>query len=102
MESSTTSATAGMSLQRAECTPPVGRLAEGSAGYKVESGRRGYHSDQGRTRGLRFLGFALGTFLDAHVLEFAGFEDFAALEAFYELGVLVAAHDLHAWVFARL
>jgi len=53
-------------------------------------------------RALRFLGFAFGAFLDAHVLEFAGFEDFAALKAFHELGVLFAAHDLHARVFARL
>jgi hypothetical protein len=53
-------------------------------------------------RALRFLGFALGTFFDAHVLEFAGFEDFAALKAFHELGVFLAAHDLHARVLARL
>ena len=52
--------------------------------------------------GLRFLGFALDAFFDAHVLQFAGLEDFAALEAFHELGVFVAADDLHAWVFAGL
>jgi hypothetical protein len=51
---------------------------------------------------LRFLGFAFGAFFDAHVLEFARLEDFAALEALDELGVFIAAHDLHARVLARL
>jgi hypothetical protein len=53
----------------------------------------------------RFLGFAFGTFgtfLDAHVLKLAGLEDLAALEAFHELRVFLAAHDLHARVLARL
>jgi hypothetical protein len=50
----------------------------------------------------RLLGFAFGVFFDAHVLEFAGLEDFAALEALHELGVFFAAHDLHARVLARL
>jgi hypothetical protein len=44
---------------------------------------------------------ALGSFLDAHVLEFAVVEDFAAFQAFYELSVFVAAHNLHAWMLAR-
>jgi hypothetical protein len=51
---------------------------------------------------LRLLGFALGAFFDTHVLEFAGLEDFTALEAFYELGVFLATHDLHTRVLARL
>jgi hypothetical protein len=51
---------------------------------------------------LRFLGLALSAFLDAHVPEFAGFEDLAALQALHKLGVLFAAYDLHARMFARL
>jgi hypothetical protein len=51
---------------------------------------------------LSFFGFVRGAFLDAHISEFAGFEDFAAFEAFHELGVLVTAYNLHAWMFARL
>jgi len=42
----------------------------------------------------------LGTLFDAHVLEFAGLEDFAALHAFDEFSLLVAAHDLNTRVFA--
>jgi hypothetical protein len=49
---------------------------------------------------LRFA--FLNSFLDVHVFEFAGFEDIAALHAFDEFGVLVAAYDLNARVFARL
>jgi len=43
---------------------------------------------------------ALGSFLDAHVLEFAVVEDFAAFQAFYKLSVFVAAHNLHTWMLA--
>jgi hypothetical protein len=43
----------------------------------------------------------LGSFLDAHVLEFAVVEDFAAFQAFHELSVFVTAHNLHAWMLAR-
>jgi hypothetical protein len=53
----------------------------------------------------RFLGFAfgaLGAFFDAHVLEFAGLEDFATFEALQEFRIFFAAHDLHARVLARL
>jgi len=39
-----------------------------------------------------------GTLFDGHVLEFTGFKDFAAIEAFDELGVFVAGHNLDAWV----
>jgi hypothetical protein len=39
---------------------------------------------------------------DVHVLELAGLEDFAAVLAFDELGVLIAAYDLHAKMLARL
>ncbi len=48
-----------------------------------------------------FLSFAFGAFLDAHVLEFTRFEDFAALQAFHEFGIFLAADDLHAGMFAR-
>jgi len=41
-------------------------------------------------------------FLDVHVFEFAGFEDFAALFALDKLGVGVAAYDLHTRVLAGL
>jgi hypothetical protein len=44
---------------------------------------------------------ALGSFLDAHVLELAVVEDFAAFQAFHEFSVFVAAHNLHAWMLAR-
>ena len=49
---------------------------------------------------LRLLSFAFGALFDAHIPEFAGFEDLAALEAFHKLSVLIAAHNLHARVFA--
>ena len=48
----------------------------------------------------RFLGFAFDAFLNAHVLEFAGLENFAALQALHEFGVLIAAYDLHTGVLA--
>jgi len=48
---------------------------------------------------LRFLIF-VEVFFDAHVLEFACFENFAALKAFDELGIFVAADDLHARMLA--
>ncbi len=44
----------------------------------------------------------LNSLLDVHIFEFAGFEDVAALDAFDEFSVLIAAHDLNARVFARL
>ena len=44
---------------------------------------------------------SFGAFFDAHVLEFAGLENLAALQALDEFGVFVAAHNLHARVFAR-
>ncbi len=66
--------------------------------HKEEASQRGYHS--AALDGLRFLGFTLDALFDTHVLQFAGLEDFAALEAFHELGVFVAGDDLHAWVFA--
>jgi hypothetical protein len=43
-----------------------------------------------------------GLFFDVHILEFAGFEDFAAVLAFNEFGVLIAADNLHAKVLAGL
>ncbi|MFZ0417876.1 MAG: hypothetical protein WAM04_07210 [Candidatus Sulfotelmatobacter sp.] len=52
--------------------------------------------------GLGFLGFAFDALFDTHIPQFAGFEDFAALKAFHELGIFVAADDLHTWVLARL
>jgi len=45
-------------------------------------------------------GFALGSLFDTHIFEFAGFKDFAAFQAFHELGVFFAAHDLHAGMLA--
>ena len=36
--------------------------------------------------------------LYGHVFELAGFKDFTAFEALYVLGLLVAAHNLHARV----
>ena len=41
-------------------------------------------------------------FLDAHVFQFAGLEDFATLQAFHEFRIFFAAHDLHARVLAGL
>jgi hypothetical protein len=58
--------------------------------------------DGAGTCALQLFGFALGAFLDAHVLEFAGFENFTALETLHEFSVFVAAHDLHARMFAGL
>ena len=39
-------------------------------------------------------------FFDGHVFEFAGFEDFTALQAFDEFFVFLAGHDLHTRVLA--
>lgn len=47
----------------------------------------------------RFLIF-VEVFLDAHVLEFTSFENFAAFKTFDELGIFVAADDLHARMLA--
>jgi hypothetical protein len=44
---------------------------------------------------------ALSPFLDTHVLQFAGFEDLATLQALYEFSVFVAADDLHTRMLAR-
>ena len=41
-------------------------------------------------------------FFDAHVLEFAGFENLTALEAFDIFGVFVAGHDLYARMLALI
>jgi hypothetical protein len=49
---------------------------------------------------LAGLDVFLRAFLDVHVLEFAGFEDLAALLALDELRIFIAAHDLHAEVLA--
>jgi hypothetical protein len=43
-----------------------------------------------------------GTLFDAHVFEFAGLEDFAAILAFDKFGVLVATDNLHTKVLAGL
>jgi hypothetical protein len=43
---------------------------------------------------------AFASFLDTHVLQFAAFEDFAALQAFYEFSVFIAAHNLDTRMFA--
>jgi len=48
------------------------------------------------------LRFVFGAFLDAHVFEFAGFEDFAAFQTLYELGIFIAADNLHTGVLAWL
>ena len=39
-------------------------------------------------------------FLDVHVLEFAGFKDLTAFEAFDKLRLLVAGDDLHTGMLA--
>ncbi len=44
----------------------------------------------------------LRVLFDVHVFELAGLEDLAALFAFDEFAVFVAAHDLHARVLAGL
>jgi hypothetical protein len=48
------------------------------------------------------LSFAFGSFLNAHVLEFARFEYFSALQAFHKFSVFVAAHNLNTRMLARL
>jgi hypothetical protein len=52
------------------------------------------------------LGISGVAFLDAlfdvHVAQFARFEDISALDALDEFGILIAANDLHARVFAGL
>jgi hypothetical protein len=44
---------------------------------------------------------ALGLIFHSHIVEFAGFKDFAAFQALDELGLFVAAHQLHARMLAR-
>jgi hypothetical protein len=44
----------------------------------------------------------LNALFDVHVFELAGLEDLAAVFALYELGVFVAAHDLHTRMLTRL
>lgn len=44
----------------------------------------------------------MGVLFDVHVFELARLEDLAALFAFDEFGVFVAAYDLDLQVFARL
>jgi len=51
-------------------------------------------------RGLR-IRIQLGGF-DIHVLEFAGFEDFATFFTFDEFGIFLARYDLYARVLARI
>ncbi len=48
------------------------------------------------------MSFAFDALFDAHVLEFAGFEDLAAFQTLNEFGIFVAADDLHARVLAGL
>jgi hypothetical protein len=73
----------------------------------VESSKRGYYRVlRGQLSAviileLLFLDFPFGALLDAHVLEFARLEHFAALKAFHELCVFIAAHNLHARMLAR-
>src|SRR5260370_12105899 len=47
------------------------------------------------------LGFAFGALFDAHVFELTRFEDLAALQAFHEFSIFLAADDLPARMFAR-
>ena len=44
----------------------------------------------------------LGPLFEVHILEFAGFEDFAAFLALDEFRLFVAAYDLHAGMLAGL
>ena len=44
----------------------------------------------------------LRAIFDVHIFELTGLEDFAALFALDEFCILVAAHDLHAWMLAGL
>ncbi|HYM75419.1 MAG TPA: hypothetical protein VE377_05515 [Candidatus Dormibacteraeota bacterium] len=55
----------------------------------------------GVTTAQGYSDFVLRTLFDIHVLEFAGLEDFAALFAFNEFRLFVAAYDLYARMFAR-
>jgi hypothetical protein len=50
---------------------------------------------------LGSLRLVFRTLFDAHVLQFAGLEDFATFQTLYKLGVFVAAYNLHARVLAR-
>lgn len=56
----------------------------------------------GEQIGSGFLSFFVDAFLNAHVFELAGFENFTALEALDEFGVLIAADNLNARMLARL
>jgi len=67
--------------------------------HKVQRHRRVTFVIRG-TCGLQLA--ALSALFDAHVLKFAGLENVAAFQAFDELGVIFAAHNLHARVLAGL
>jgi hypothetical protein len=65
---------------------------------------QGLKTQEGYVRhsGCRLQLAALSALFDAHVLKFAGLENVAAFQAFDELGVILAAHNLHARVLAGL
>jgi len=51
---------------------------------------------------VRGSGFFAEVLFDAHILEFAGFKDFAAILTFDELRILFPRNNLHARMFALL
>ena len=54
------------------------------------------------TAGRRSALVGLGLLFDGHILEFAGFEDFRAVETFDEFTIFVAGHDADARMLASL
>src|SRR5262249_28847461 len=63
-------------------------------------GKRGSYVTGVTVKSLRLV--FLRALFDVHVFELTGLEDFAALFALDEFGILVAAYDLHARMLTRL
>src|ERR1700693_5551665 len=91
----------GISKWRPIHTPPGRTLAEAVGPTKAKARAEITSVTRGVPERESNLAF-LGALFDIHVFEFAGFEDFAALLALHELGILGSADNLYAWGLAVL
>src|SRR5580698_8915319 len=103
MESSTTSASMKLPFWRSSTPAPIRTLTDCFASQQRKADGRDYEGHATRSARRRDSDFVfLCVLFDVHVLELAGLEDLAALFAFDEFAVFLAAHDLHARVLAGL
>src|SRR5215472_13601490 len=102
MESSTTRATFAISSEQEGAPVPSALLCTESSrrtsARQRESLVESYRSHHSAKSGILIL----NPIFNVHVLELAGFEDLPAFLAFHKFRFLVAAHDLHTRVLARL